>query len=311
MRRTKESLRTFRWCQSGGEITFEALGLRVVAGRAFDQRETNTDAAVAVVNESFARFYFERADAVGQRFTFGGPTSTDFIEIVGIVKDAKHGNLREERPPHVVYMPLVPADFPQGGFSFVTPSLVVRVSGPGGDAGGGAGDADGDALAAAATVRRELQAIEPRLPIISVRTMTEQVDRTLGQEKLLAIVSTAFGGLAVSLAVLGLYGLLAYGVAMRRAELGVRLALGARPVDVQRLVMRDAAVMVGAGLAIGLLLAYASSGLVRGLVFGIDPRGAPVMIAATLVLGAMAAAAAWLPSRAAARVDPATAMRND
>jgi predicted permease len=278
---------------------FEALGVRVVAGRAFDQREADAAASVAVVNESFARFYFERGDAVGQRFAWGGPGSKDLVEIVGVVKDSRHGNLREERPPHIIYAPLAPADFPQGGFSFVTPTLVARVAG------------DGDALAVAGTVRNELQAIDPRLPILSVRTMTEQVERTLGQEKLLAVVSSAFGGLAVSLAALGLYGLLAYGVAMRRAELGVRLALGARPVDVQRLVMRDAAVMVGAGLTIGLVLAFAGAGLVRGLLFGIDPRGAPVMIAATLVLGAIAACAAYLPSRAAARVDPATAMRND
>jgi predicted permease len=279
---------------------FRAVGLPLVAGRTFDAAEVNAAAQVIVVNDSFARYYFgERAGAaLGQRLSFGGGNPRDDLEIIGIVGDTKYLSLREERAPHLLYVPFAPDAFPIRSFSYSNATLAIRVTG-----------AAADTVAPA--VRQQIAAIDPRLPVLSMMTMEEQVRRTLGQERLLSAVSGAFAGLALIVATIGLYGLLSYGVARRRAEMAVRLALGARPADIRGLVLRDATATVAIGVAIGCGLAWLCGGVLGGLLYGV-PANSPILMAgAALVLAATAGLAAWMPARSAARVPPATALRGE
>jgi predicted permease len=267
---------------------FETMGLALLGGRDFTLQDDENGPRVAIINEAVARRYFggqPPSALLGRKITLEDYKN---LEIVGVMRDAKYRNLREE-VPLTVYLPL-------GQTSQVSSrTLCVR--------------SDGDPTALLPALRRVAQALDKDLPIFDVQTFTEQVDRSLNQDRLVAILSGFFGASALLLAAIGLYGLLAYSVAGRTREIGIRMALGAQPDKVFRLVMVETLGLVLIGIIIGLGAALAITRFVSGFLYGLTPTDPVTLSLAVLVLVIVAALAGYLPARRAARVDPLVALR--
>ena len=269
-----------------GPKYFTTVGMPIAAGRNFAEREVGSDAKIAIINETMARRYFKGRDPVGQRFGYDKP---DELEIVGVVKDARVNTVREEVPP-MVFFPL------DASPSYVG-TMQVRAA--------------GDPVLAGATIRRALNEVEPRLPVSSVTTIATLAANTLRQERLIARLTTVVGVLALGLASLGLYGLMAYAVKQRTAELGLRFALGAPRGRVLWMVFRESLMLVGVGLLIGVPLVLAASRLIGSMLFEVNPNDPLVIAIATAVLVAVGAWSGYLPAWRASRVDPLVALRED
>jgi predicted permease len=274
---------------SVGPDFFNAMGLRLLEGRQFGPQETETSPKVAVISEAMARRFFPGNSAVGKRFGLGGPEHSEDIEVIGVVKDAKYGDLMEEPKP-MAYYPYSQAINYLGNFE-------VSFSG---DAGG-----------VVTEIRRAIKEVNSRLPIVEVVTMSEHVSRSLVQQKLIAKLSSFFGLLALVLACIGLFGIMSYAVARRTNEIGIRMALGAGRGDVLWLVMREGLVPVLIGIGIGLAAAVAGVRFVSSLLFGLTPTDPSTILLATLLLVGVAALAAYIPARRASRIDPMAALRCD
>ncbi len=273
--------------QTVGPRYFETMGARLTAGREFSKMDSPTSARVAVVNEAFARRHLSGRNPLGQRLAIEGHDEPP-MEIVGVVKDVLFsGTVRSRLASPSVYVP-----YAQHAPSRATFEVTVAGSVP----------------AAAALLRREFSARLPNARI-DVRSMEEQLDRALLQERLIAGFGSVFGGLALILATIGLYGLLAYNVARRTSEIGVRTALGATRSDILQLVMRDVLRTLGAGVAIGLPLALIASSMFRRMLFDVNPTDAWTTMTAVAVLIVSGVVAAYVPARRAARVNPLVALR--
>jgi predicted permease len=276
---------------------FATLGIPIVAGRDFNGADlAENSPLVAVVNETFARRVFPGENVVGKHYVTRGRRGDSLTcEIIGVVKDSRYANLRGETPP-VIYQPFLQTNTGRGQMV-----LHARVSGnPGG---------------LLPRIREEVQRVDKDLPMFEVNTLAAEMDAALVRERLIATLSSFFGVLALLLAGVGLYGLLAFGVVQRTGEMGVRMALGARPWDVLWMVLREALSLVLIGVGLGVPAAHAAARLaanqISGLLFGLN-AGDPVTIAAaTGVLAAVAGVAAYLPARRASRVDPMVALRNE
>jgi predicted permease len=270
---------------------FETLGMTIVAGRAFEDRDDAIDApAVTVVNESFARrFLSERvADAIGRRIVLGaGANKGKAFEVVGVVHDAKYNNLRETAKPLFF--------LPYAQMTRSLRSLAVRTTRPLG--------------AVAGPIRDALSGVTKDIMVRGIVPLAEQVDQSLAVEQLLLRLCVLFGGLALLLACVGVYGVIAYSVAQRTTEIGVRVALGATPASVMRGVLRDTLVLVVAGIVIGIPAALAAGRLLVTFLYGLTPRDPATLAFATATLLACAALAAALPALRAARIDPNVALR--
>ncbi|HEY6404135.1 MAG TPA: ADOP family duplicated permease, partial [Blastocatellia bacterium] len=269
---------------------FQTMGLPLLLGRDFTTLETGGRQGafpkIAIINETMARYYFGKANPLGKRFGWGdSPQLTYDTEIIGVVKDANYGSLRD-KARRLIYFPN------QGGNL-----LVARAAGP--------------VATMAATIRREIQAIDKSLEISDLSAILQLRDQALVQERLLAELSGFFGLLALLLACIGLYGVMSYGVARRTHEIGVRMALGAQRVDVVRLVMRATMSLVIVGLIAGLGAALATTHLIESLLYGLTPNDPLTIGLAGLLLVTVAALAGYLPARRAARVDPMVALRHE
>ena len=269
---------------------FEALQTPVVAGREFTEDDHLGSAPVAIVNEAFVRRYFTEAQPLGQHVTMLNAKPIE-RQVVGVVRDAVYETLRVAPPP-TVYIPF----FQTGGRSMGDMSATLVVYAP-------------DSLSDVASALRThlLTKLEGRPPLI--RTLTAQLERSVARERLMATIASAFGALALALAAIGLYGLLAYWVARRTQEIGVRLALGARRSNVLTLVLRDALRMTALGVIIGIPAAWALGRVIASLLFGLTPTDVPTLVGAIAVLLATSLLAAWIPARRATRVNPVTALR--
>jgi predicted permease len=267
---------------------FRTLGLGLVEGRTFGPEDSATSRKVSVINETMARRFFKGRSPIGQRWAFDDDVSGGF-EIVGVVRDARYNDLRG-LTPNAAYRPAEQS-------SEYLEGLEVRTSGP--------------AASMAADIRRLVLEVEPRLPILDVATLDARVDFHLTQERLLAALTVIFGAVALLLACLGLYGTMAYSIARRTAELGVRVALGATRRDVLFLVLREALVVIAFGLAIGVPLSIWAGGRVDQLLYNVSPMDALSYISATLVLTIVAIAAALVPARRAAALEPMSALRTE
>jgi predicted permease len=268
---------------------FETMEIPLIAGRGFTARDTRDAPAVVVINEAAARTYFpSEPPPIGRRFG-SSIEESGRLEIVGIVRDAKYNTVRDAAVP-TLYLPFLQAY--QGSATF------------------GVRTAD-NPLSAAAAVREAVRQVDPNLPLINVTTQLEEVEGRFLQEKVFAQAYTLFGGLALLVASVGLFGLMSYSVARRTNEIGIRMALGAERQDVVRLVMRESMVLVAAGLAIGLGGALAASRLVSSLLFGLAPTDATTMAGAVIVMAVASALAGYVPARRASRVDPVVALRSE
>ncbi len=264
----------------------ETVGIPLLLGRAIGPEDSETSGKVAMVNETMARHFFSGQTPIGQHFGIGSAPK-EWIQIVGVVKDARYDDLRS-KTPYFVYLPLAQHVMFAG-------DLEVR--------------AMGSPTSIAAEVRRGIAEVDRNLPILKVTTLENRVVESAGEARLTAQLSSFFGVVALLLACVGLYGVVAYGVARRMNEIGVRMALGAERRDVLWMILREALSLVGVGLAVGLPVALAAGRLVSSQLFGLRPSDPATFTLATLSLVAVAALAGYIPARRATRVDPMVALR--
>jgi predicted permease len=289
------------YCNAVSPGYFKTMGVPFVAGRDFDQRDAAarltpdpktpdvSPFTVAIVNESFAKHYYGNASPIGRRIGLGSDPGTPTpIEIIGVVKDAKYTGVRDDIP-RTVYFAYQQID------EAVSAEVYVRSA--------------HDLTASFAAVRRTVREMDSNIPIFNLRTLARQIERSLLTERLIATLSSAFGVLATLLAVIGLYGLMAYTVSRRTREVGLRMALGAVSGDVVWLVMREVLALVSVGVILGLAAAWGLSRLIGNQLYGISPNDPVTMFAAACGLTLVALMAGYIPAFRAARVNPVTALR--
>jgi predicted permease len=273
-----------------GPYFFTTVGARLVAGRDFNERDDTGAPRVTIVTSEFARRYLPGRDPVGRNlYVATARNTTETYRIVGVVHDLRN-NVR--RPQPMFYLPQLQT-LTQ---AFSTRFLVRTRLNP---------------LAVMASLRAAVRSEDAALRVDQVDLAEDLFDRTLSTDRLIAALAWGFGVLAITLAAVGIYGLLSYDVTRRTAEIGIRMAVGARKSDVIRLVMREVALVCGVGLAAGCAAALGMSRLVAGMVFQMKPGDPLVEAAAAAVLAAVALGAAWIPARRAARMDPMDALRNE
>ncbi len=266
---------------------FQTIGIPIVHGRDFTRADTVTSPKVVVVNQTMAQQFWKGEEALGKRFKFFG--DADYTTVIGVARDSKYNGVAEEPLPFI-YQPLLQDYTPAG-------TLHVRSA--------------GDAASLAAPVRREVQQLDPTLSLFDVRTLEEQVGQSLQPQKMNVVLLGVFGVLALLLAAIGLYGVASYSVSQRTREIGVRMALGARPSSVLALVLGHGMILVGAGLAVGLVVAYVVSSFTQALFAGVSPHDPATFIVTAAGLGAIALLATYVPARRATRIDPLIALRTD
>ena len=264
-----------------------AMGIPVIAGRNFHDGDTAESPSVTLVSAAFARKYWPGEDAVGKRLRFDDASEDSWITVVGVAGDVRQLGLHEAPPP-ILY-------FPYTQFTLPFTDLAIRSSAPAGTV--------------ATLVRGQLAAIDPELPPGNAVTLDTVLDRSVEQPRFRTMVLVGFASLALALAAVGVYGLIAFSVAQRTREIGVRVALGAQPRQVMVQVIREGLVLALAGVAIGLVAALAASRAIDSFLFGIDPFDPATFGGVAVVLLAVAFVACYIPSRKALRVDPIVALR--
>jgi predicted permease len=268
---------------------FHALGIPVRAGRELSERDFLASEKVVVVNETFARRYFASSSPLGRRLMIGGSNHPVLDrEIVGVVADI-HANAHEPQK-ETIYFPY--AQWP-GKPDRLT--FYARLT--------------GDDTAVSADIRRLLRSMDASVPVGEIRPIQVRIDESIYADRLIAMLSIAFGALATLLAAIGLYGVVSYAVARRTAEIGIRMALGALPGAMLRMVLWDAGRMAAAGIAIGLLGAWALSRYIESQLFGVKPADPAIFTGAAAVLALVATAAALVPGWRASRIDPVRALK--
>jgi len=278
---------------------FATLGVPIVMGRDFTLKDVqrvkhasepdNFSPTTVMINESFARKFFAGRNPIGLHIGFGSDpgTKTD-MEVIGVVKDIKYTNLRDEIPVQA-FVPYL-ADEHIGGMTVYLRTSV-------------------DPHEIMSIVRQKVRRLDPSIPIYEMRTTEQQLDLSLRTERLVASLSTVFGFLATLLAVIGLYGVMAYTVARRTREIGIRMALGALQGNVIWMIMREVLAVLAAGVVIGIPAAVGLSRLIRSQLYGLTPYDPGTLASATLVLAAVACLAGFIPALRASRIDPTHALR--
>jgi predicted permease len=282
---------------------FETIGTPLVRGRLLDERDTPNSLHVAVINEAFARKYFPNSDPLGKHFGAGDASHSGDFEIVGIVGDAKYEDARDNAWP-TYFRPLLQmvkfkdeSDQSAELRSNCIHDIELHVQ--------------GRPQNLQPLIREALAGIDPNLPVLDVVTFSEQVSRNFNQERLIARLASLFGLLALTLACIGLYGVLAYNVARRTHEIGIRMALGAARSGILRMVLREAQLLAALGVAIGIPCALAANHLLTSMLFGLKATNPFVLIAVTATLLLVAMAAASFPAHKASTVDPLVALRHE
>lgn len=267
---------------------FKTLGIHLLAGRTFRNSDTANSPKVVVVSESFAKYYFGEQPAIGQWIGRGyDPSAPRDMQIIGIVNDIDYQDLRE-KDERDLYLCA-----PQGGELDTTVYLRAK----------------GDPRSVLAAARRLVHEMEPKAPVTNLKTLETQMDESLVTERMIASLCTAFTVLAVLLAMLGLYGVMAYMVTQRSREIGIRVALGALSRNVVWLVMREVVVLVAVGIAVAMPIVLALARLVKSELYGIEPTD-PISIAGSvLLLSGIAILAGFVPARRAASADPLQILR--
>ena len=270
----------------------ETLGMPVLRGRDIELRDTAAATQIAVVNATFAEHFFKGQNPIGHSFTFDDETDKgNPIEIVGVVGDIKSNVDDRTKTDPTVYRPILQI---QDGSAYSVTLHVRTLSDP---------------TPLTSEVRQMINQIDPKLPIFGVTTMSDQLRENLNQERLIAQLVSFFGALALILACIGLYGVMAHGVARRTNEIGIRMALGARGGNIAWMVLRETLYLVLAGLLIGVPAALLGARLISSQLFGMSPTDPVTLVAAAVILTLVALLAGYVPARRASRVNPLNALR--
>jgi predicted permease len=267
-----------------GQDFFSVMQIPILYGRGFNSEDTETAPKVAVVNQALAHEFFPNQNPIGKTF------NKEHIEIVGVCADAQYDSLRQA-PPSTYYIPYRQME-DAGGLTYEIRTHANTAS-------------------VLTSVRAAVQSIDKDLPLTDVRTQTEQIDATMQQERIFATLTAGFGVLALILAGVGIYGLMAYNVARRTNEIGVRMALGAQRSVIGRMVLGETLVLVLVGVAIGVPIAWGLSRVIASQLFGLSPHDPLTLISVVLLLVAAAFLASFVPSRRATNMDPMVALRHE
>jgi predicted permease len=267
---------------------FDVLGIEVVRGRAFSAADRPDSRPVAIVNETMASRFWPDRDPIGGRFQSRSMTRP--VEIVGVVRNAKYETLGEPAQPF-----------------FYLPILQQQSSSPGPT--GLLVGSRGDPSAAVASVRAALRRLDPAIPLTNITTIASRVDEALWAPRTLAALVAAFGAIVLALGAIGIYGVMAVTVVQRRQEIGLRMALGALPGTILRMVLGRGLAATLAGVVVGVAIALPYAGLLRSLLFGISPWDPPTFLSVAAALIAVALVACYIPARRAARMDPAMTLK--
>src|SRR4030095_10680704 len=273
-----------------GTRYFETMGTPIVAGREFTERDTAGNQRVVVVNESFVRRFFPRlkspAEAIGKRYTYNDDGKT-WYQIIGVAKTGKYWTIGGAPSP-LVWFTL--AQRPGGGVDLIAQT-------------------EGDPSGLIGAVRGEIKRMDPNLPVTDARTMAEHLRASLAPARGAAAVMGSFGLLALAIAAIGIYGVTAYSVAQRTREIGVRMALGAEAIDIVKLIVRQGMTLTFAGLAVGLVRAWAMTRLMASVLYGVSATDAATFVVVPSLLALVSLMACYLPARRATKVDPMIALR--
>jgi predicted permease len=272
---------------------FETLGVPLLLGHPFGPQDTPASPFVAVVNETFVQEYLPNQNPIGRRMSIGSPFKAPGAEIIGVVADSKYYNLRE-KPKPMAFFSLWQAGADKHLDAYAG-ELMIRTS--------------RDPSGAIAEVRRVLIETDSRLPILGAQTLHDQIYESLNQERMITKSCSFFGLLALVLACIGLYGTMAYSVARRTNEIGIRMALGAQRSRVLWLFLRDSVALVALGLTLGLPLAMSTTRWIKSLLFGLPPVDWLAFGGTLVLMVAVSGLASYLPARRATKVDPMVALR--
>jgi predicted permease len=273
-----------------GDRYFATFRIPMVAGRGFAETDTETSPKVAVVNQALAKQFFPGENPVGKSFTTSDEKDNKLMyQIVGVCADTRYGSLREDPPP-IFFVDYKQAPAVTWGMTFAVKTRTSRA-------------------AITTSLRRAVQSVDRNLPLTDVRTQEEQIDELLRNEHVFAELTAGFGIVALMLACIGIYGLMAYAVSRRTNEIGIRMALGARAEQVLGMVLREAVWMTAAGVVVGLGCALAVGRLIASQLYGLKAWDPVTLSGAALLLVAVALGASWVPARRAAAVDPSKALR--
>jgi predicted permease len=270
---------------------FSTLGLPIRLGRAIDETDLAGSPRVCVINESFARRFFAGRNPLGMHITTVYGDTRETCQIAGVAKDARTQSLRREIGP-LFYVPVTQPRGEMDGAVFI-----LRTA--------------GQPEAVLGGVRQAIRRIDPTLPVVDARTVEQSIGEATTQDRITANLAAVFGLVALALAAIGLFGVLSYGVARRQTEIGVRIALGALPRQVVGMILRETSVLILAGFALGAALAFAAARLIASQLYGVAPTDPLALSLAAALLVSVALAAAWLPARRAARLDPIAALRRE
>jgi predicted permease len=275
-----------------GDRYFETMRIPMVAGRSLGPQDTTSSLKVAVVNEALARKYYRGGNPLGKTFTTTDAQNQKLLyTIVGVCADTRYSSLRDDPPP-TFYVHYRQAPDVSWGMTFLVRTRMARAG-------------------ITPTLRSAVQTVDRDLPLINLRTQQEQIDQITMSERMFADLTGGFGLLALALACIGIYGVMAYSVSQRTNEIGIRMALGAQPGRVLRMVIGEASWMAAIGVAAGVAGALALGRVIASMLYGLkawDP--ATILVSATLLI-VVALAASWIPARRAAGVDPMRALRHE
>jgi predicted permease len=290
---------------------FETAGISIVAGRAISAADTANSLKVAVVSQTLAKKYFPKGDAIGRQLTIGVDSVKGPWQIVGIARDTKSGNPRDNDPVRMTYIPIsqidtyLPVDAAKGNAAKPTPreenedcyahTILLRTS--------------NDPARAIADLRAAVAEVDPNLPLLRITTIHDQVSNLISHDELISTLTSLFSLLALLLAAIGLYGVMSYNVARRSNEIGIRLALGAQGASVLRMILRESLVLLAVGTCLGVPLAILATKVIKEQLFAMDAIDPISFAAALAVVSVMTVIAGWLPARRAANVNPVTALR--